>query len=62
MCVALHERLAHSHAKLRRGRVWCRHCGATQTVDPVAAMRDGWPRCCNVTMTIDAPEERSGTA
>lgn len=54
----LHEHLANSHAKLRRGQVWCRSCGATQFVDAAQALRAGWPKCCGATMTIDAPGER----
>ena len=58
MCAGLHDRLAASHARLQRGRVWCRACGRSTRVDPVGALRHGWPRCCDATMTIDAPEER----
>ena len=54
----LHEKLANSHPKLRRGRVWCRHCGASQAVNSAEAMRYGWPKHCGYTMTIDAPEEQ----
>ena len=54
----LHEQIAASHEKLRRGQVWCRSCGHSELVDPVAAMRYGWPKHCGHTMTIDAPEER----
>ncbi|EQB15735.1 hypothetical protein RLDS_10695 [Sphingobium lactosutens DS20] len=58
MCVGLHDRIAASHARLQRGRVWCRSCGRSTRVDPVGALRHGWPRCCDATMTIDAPGER----
>ncbi|MCP3729293.1 hypothetical protein M9978_02530 [Sphingomonas sp. MG17] len=57
--IGLHQHIANSHAKLRRGQVWCRRCGANRAVDAAAALRFGWPRCCGHTMTIDAPEERS---
>lgn len=50
--------MARSHPKLARGQVWCRMCGATQKVDSAEAMRHGWPKCCSMTMTIDAPHER----
>lgn len=58
MGAGLHQRIADSHARLRRGRVWCRACGRTAPIDPVGALRHGWPTCCDATMTIDAPEER----
>jgi hypothetical protein len=56
----LHEAIAAAHAKLARGQVWCRSCGATRAVDAAACLRSGWPKCCGATMTIDAPEERRG--
>ncbi len=59
MCAGLHDRIAASHARLQRGRVWCRSCGRSTRVDPVGALRHGWPRCCDATMTIDAPAERA---
>lgn len=54
----LHEKLADSHPKLRRGEVWCRTCGRHAFVDSAYSMRFGWPKCCGFTMTIDSPEER----
>lgn len=54
----LAKKLDFSHPKLERGQVWCRQCGATQRVDSGFAMRNGWPKCCGYTMTIDAPNER----
>lgn len=48
--------LSHAHPKLSRGQVWCRTCGATLT--GIYGMRDGWPKCCGHTMTIDSPEEQ----
>ena len=44
--------------QLRRGRVWCRTCGFSMTVDSGDCMAHGWPRCHGETMTIDSPEER----
>lgn len=58
MCRGLHQRIAASYEKLLRGRVWCPRCGAERIVDPVRALRAGWPSCCGMTMTIDAPGER----
>lgn len=43
---------------LQRGRVWCLLCGHTEAVDAVQCLREGWPKHCGVTMTIDSPEER----
>lgn len=58
----LHARLAQSHAHLRRGRVWCRRCSATQNVDPAHCLQHGWPKCCDRTMTIDSPEKQRALA
>lgn len=44
--------------QFKRGQVWCKRCGATQSVDSAECLRMGWPNCCNETMTIDSPEER----
>lgn len=44
--------------QLRRGFVWCLHCGRTAQVDSARALQHGWPKCCGYTMTIDSPEER----
>lgn len=51
----IHDRLADSHEKLRRGQVWCRTCGHTLQVDSAHSLRQGWPKHCGFTMTIDAP-------
>lgn len=53
--------LAFSHPKLERGQVWCRQCGATMKVNSGNAMRNGWPKCCGYTMTIDSPEEQAAS-
>jgi len=55
---SLHATLAHSHPALERGQVWCRSCGSSLRADAAQCLRNGWPRCCGVTMTIDAPEDR----
>lgn len=59
---SINEALAKSHAKLSRGRVWCRKCARSQSVDPADCLRRGWPECCGETMTIDAPNERGSDA
>lgn len=48
--------------QIARGKVWCRTCGAEQSVNGVNAMRHGWPKCCGYTMTIDSPKEQSALA
>ncbi|EPR09901.1 hypothetical protein M527_07190 [Sphingobium indicum IP26] len=58
MCHGLHQIIASSHAKLRRGMTWCKTCGRSAHVNAADALRHGWPKCCGATMTIDAPEER----
>ena len=50
--------MAACHPKLLRGQVWCRTCGATLKVNPADCLKNGWPKCCGATMTIDAPSER----
>ncbi len=45
--------------KMQRNRVWCIQCGQSRSVDSVHALRNGWPKCCGYTMTIDSPEERA---
>jgi Zn finger protein HypA/HybF involved in hydrogenase expression len=50
------ETACHS-PKLARGQVWCRTCGRTEHVDSAKCLREGWPKCCGHTMTIDAPWE-----
>lgn len=52
----LSEHLIDCHPKLSRRQVWCRHCGSTRRVEN--GLRDGWPKCCGYTMTIDSPEEQ----
>ncbi|WP_430912860.1 hypothetical protein [Methylobacterium sp. sgz302541] len=53
----LHDKMADSHPKLRRGQVWCRTCGHTELVNSATCLRSGWPKCCGYTMTIDSPSE-----
>ena len=54
----MYESMAMSHPKLERGQVWCKTCGKTQWVKSAEALRNGWPKCCGYTMTIDSPDER----
>ena len=50
----LYDEIAASHPSLLRGKVWC-SCGKTRTVDPADCLRNGWPKCCGGTMSIDKP-------
>ena len=34
--------------------VRCRRCGATRSVSFEAALRTGWPRCCDTAMWLEA--------
>ena len=54
----LYSVLAKCHSSIKRGRVWCRKCGETKKVNPEYCFQYGWPKCCNVTMTIDKPKEK----
>ena len=56
--MTMHDKLTSSHPSLQRGMVWCRICGRSQRVDSAGALRNGWPKCCGYTMTIDSPEEQ----
>ena len=47
------ERMAESIPQLQRGQVWCRVCGFTMSVDSARCLKQGWPKCCKQTMTID---------
>lgn len=50
-----YKAMADSHESLRRGRVWCRNCRREEKVDSAEALKNGWPKCCGYTMTIDHP-------
>lgn len=54
---ALYDTIAESHPSLLRGVVWCGRCGRSRAVDAARCLRDGWPRCCSITMSIDKPAE-----
>jgi uncharacterized Zn finger protein (UPF0148 family) len=47
-----------AHPSMKRGKVWCAVCGREENVDSALCMKNGWPKCCGYTMTIDSPEER----
>ena len=52
----LYETIARSHPSLLGGIVRCSRCGRSRTVEPAKCLRDGWPRCCSVTMGLRAAE------
>lgn len=52
------DRVVTQVPQLRRGRVWCHQCVATQRADAARCLGQGWPTCCGQTMSIDSPEER----
>jgi hypothetical protein len=56
--MGLYEDIVEKTPALKRGKVWCRTCGSEQDVDSVSALKNGWPKCCGYTMTIDSPEEQ----
>jgi hypothetical protein len=56
--MGMYREMAAAHPKLSRGRVWCTKCGRTQRTDAAHNLRNGWPKCCGYTMTIDSPDER----
>lgn len=58
----LHQRIADDVPAIKRGRVWCKRCGAELEVDGARCLRDGWPTCCGETMTIDSPAEQAELA
>lgn len=55
----LHENIVSDVPQLRRGIVWCTVCGHSERVNSAGALRNGWPKHCGFTMTIDSPEERA---
>lgn len=60
--MTLYDKMANSHPSLQRGMVWCAACGRSQRVNSAETLRDGWPKCCGYTMTIDSPERRKELA
>lgn len=53
------RRISEHVPQLTRGQVWCTVCGHTERVNASVCLREGWPRHCGYTMTIDAPDERA---
>lgn len=55
--MSIHDTIAEI-PQIKRGMVWCRTCGRSESVSGRNCMRNGWPKCCGYTMTIDSPEEQ----
>lgn len=52
----LYNSIGRCHPSLVRGIVWCRQRGKSKRVDSSDCLRNGWPKCCGYTMTIDHPD------
>lgn len=50
--------LANSHPILARGECYCQKCGRTEIVNPADALKNGWPKCCELTMHLGAPDNK----
>ena len=56
--MSIYNRITEQVPQLQRGQVWCYRCGRTEKVDSADCLRNGWPKCCEGTMSIDSPSER----
>lgn len=56
--MSIEQKIVRAIPQIERGQVWCRKCGKTQRINSEWAVREGWPKCCGYTMTIDSPEEQ----
>lgn len=54
---SLYDTIAASHPSLLAGMVWCSRCGTSRQVDAARCLREGWPKCCGATVSIDKPAE-----
>ena len=54
-----YERIGQCHAKLKRNKVWCHTCGYNMYVNSAECFQQGWPKCCDQTMSLDSPEEHA---
>ena len=53
----MYDKLANCHPKLRRRIVWCCKCKKSVKISSSDCLKNGWPKCCGQTMTIDSPNE-----
>lgn len=37
------------------GLIWCKKCGKRKKVDSATCLRNGWPKCCGYTMSLNPP-------
>jgi len=56
--LGIHKKIVADVPQLQRGMVWCKECGYSLKIDSAKCLKEGWPKCCGMTMTIDSPEER----
>ena len=56
------DRVLEDVPQIARGKVWCIKCKRMQHVNGADALRNGWPKCCGSTMTIDSPQWRAARA
>lgn len=54
---SLYDTIAASHPSLIAGIVWCGRCQQSRKVDAAKCLREGWPKCCGATVSIDKPTE-----
>ncbi|MGY4295338.1 hypothetical protein ACVWXN_003433 [Bradyrhizobium sp. i1.4.4] len=48
----LYDEIARSHPSLLNGKVICSRCSTPRTVDAAKCLRDGWPKCCGMTVNL----------
>ncbi|MCD0415668.1 hypothetical protein LOC51_00440 [Rubrivivax sp. JA1024] len=49
----VYQTITDSHPSLLNGKVWCPSCGRSRVVDAARCLREGWPKCCHGTMSLD---------
>lgn len=49
----IHQKIVDDVPSLQSGKVTCRTCGNSQTVDPSQCLASGWPKCCGSTMSLE---------
>lgn len=49
------DSITNNSPKLKDGRVWCHECSNNMKVDSELALKNGWPKCCGYTMSLDKP-------
>ncbi|MCK1402002.1 hypothetical protein IVB45_17635 [Bradyrhizobium sp. 4] len=50
----LYEEIARSHPSLLEGKVYCARCGKSRHIEAAKCLREGWPKCCGVTVELKA--------